>query len=434
MSLNRLELGADLNDDGGRAQLHETLEILANRILLQSQDIALIKSADAIVQPVSISEFPVAAGAIATGAEGGSIGDITIRSDQSATAGTLECDGANVLVADYPDLYALIGTTFGGSAPTDFDLPDLRGRVPVGIGTGTGGGATNWTLGRGDGYEGVALTEANLPSHSHYMEHNHRHRKSGGTTGGQYEYLGHQSLNGADNHTVYSPSSVAADADAPIGQVANSPVAGAETGLTGSGTGHSNVQPSIGLAYYIRYRLGPTDVVQTLPVAWGKVNAQWRLDSATNFPTDSITNEDLVIEDLPEAVVKISASGGTISGDTDDLKVIGASRIPFNFTSWKQAGFSIRTKMTITGASTGVPTVTLKISDPLQAGSFLVKTYSRTLALTGDTAFVNAELTAEDLGPDWKPGYLFRFELEFTHPQTFATSEISLGLLEMNWQ
>lgn len=36
--------------------------------------------------------------------------------------------GANVTIADYPELYAVLGKTFGGD-DTTFRLPDYRGRV-----------------------------------------------------------------------------------------------------------------------------------------------------------------------------------------------------------------------------------------------------------------------------------------------------------------
>jgi microcystin-dependent protein len=62
-------------------------------------------------------------------------------------------------------LFALLGTYYGGNGQTTFQLPDLRSRVPVGWGQGTG--LSNYTLGEVAGAEQVSLTISNLPSHTH---------------------------------------------------------------------------------------------------------------------------------------------------------------------------------------------------------------------------------------------------------------------------
>ena len=46
--------------------------------------------------------------------------------------GWLACDGSIVNIAAYPDLYAILGITYGGDGATTFGLPDLIGRFPVG--------------------------------------------------------------------------------------------------------------------------------------------------------------------------------------------------------------------------------------------------------------------------------------------------------------
>jgi microcystin-dependent protein len=56
----------------------------------------------------------------------------------SAPTGWLLCDGAEISRTTYSDLFALIGTTYGvGNGSTTFNIPDLRGRVIMGVGTGT---------------------------------------------------------------------------------------------------------------------------------------------------------------------------------------------------------------------------------------------------------------------------------------------------------
>ncbi|MCH8568725.1 MAG: tail fiber protein [Balneolales bacterium] len=75
------------------------------------------------------------------------------------------CDGQQVPLSQNQALYALIGTTYGGNGTTFFNLPDLRGRVPVGAGKMPGG--SSYELGEQGGYETVALTNSEMPAHTH---------------------------------------------------------------------------------------------------------------------------------------------------------------------------------------------------------------------------------------------------------------------------
>ena len=57
----------------------------------------------------------------------------------SEPAGFLKCDGQAVSRSTYADLFALIGSAYGdGDHSTTFNVPDFRGRSPIGIGTGSG--------------------------------------------------------------------------------------------------------------------------------------------------------------------------------------------------------------------------------------------------------------------------------------------------------
>jgi microcystin-dependent protein len=101
----------------------------------------------------------------------------------TAPTGYLLCDGSSVSSSTYLALHAVISNTYGGSAYTgagslSFNLPDLRGRLPMGAGTGTGQNAsgtgapsgtaqTARTRGQWLGEETHQLTTTNMPSHSH---------------------------------------------------------------------------------------------------------------------------------------------------------------------------------------------------------------------------------------------------------------------------
>lgn len=84
----------------------------------------------------------------------------------------LACDGASYLRSAYPYLFAAIGTAWGSADSTHFNVPDLRGRAPVG--SGSGSGLTTRTLAQTFGEETHVLTTAELANHSHVDSgHNH---------------------------------------------------------------------------------------------------------------------------------------------------------------------------------------------------------------------------------------------------------------------
>jgi microcystin-dependent protein len=96
------------------------------------------------------------------------IGEIRMFGGNFAPVGWLMCDGSFVSISEYEVLYTLLGTTFGGDGQTNFGLPDMRGRVP--IHTGQGQGLQNYRLGQLAGDNGVTLTGANLPAHTHAFQ------------------------------------------------------------------------------------------------------------------------------------------------------------------------------------------------------------------------------------------------------------------------
>lgn len=93
------------------------------------------------------------------------IGEIRMFAGNYAPVNWALCDGRTLKVNDYPPLFALIGVTYGGDGVTTFNLPDLRGRVPLHKGQ-----APNLTarqLGSSFGAEQVSLQVANIPNHTH---------------------------------------------------------------------------------------------------------------------------------------------------------------------------------------------------------------------------------------------------------------------------
>lgn len=145
------------------------------------------------------------------------------------TARYLFCDGASVLRGDYPDLFAVIGTAYGSADSTHFNVPDLRGRSPAGVGTGTG--LTAVTLGESYGEETHVLTVGELAQHSH-------------------SDTGHTHGEGTAIPTIIN-GGLEAPASSATPSVGTTGVGYANLGNTGSNDAHNTVGPRLGVNYLI---------------------------------------------------------------------------------------------------------------------------------------------------------------------------------------
>ncbi len=96
------------------------------------------------------------------------IGEIYMAAFQNAPRNFAACNGAALSIYQFTSLFALIGTNYGGDGQTTFNLPDLRGRVPIGIGTGPG--LSNIEIGQRGGAPTSTLTVTNLPAHTHTLK------------------------------------------------------------------------------------------------------------------------------------------------------------------------------------------------------------------------------------------------------------------------
>ena len=66
------------------------------------------------------------------------LGSIILFGGNFEPRGWAFCNGQSLEIAQYSALYSLLGTTYGGDGVATFNLPDLRGWVPVHAGTGQG--------------------------------------------------------------------------------------------------------------------------------------------------------------------------------------------------------------------------------------------------------------------------------------------------------
>ena len=95
------------------------------------------------------------------------IGEVRMFAGNFAPAGWAFCDGQLLPISENEALFTLIGTTYGGDGQETFGVPDMRGRVPVHMGTGTDG--INYQPGENGGAESVTLSTAQMPAHSHAL-------------------------------------------------------------------------------------------------------------------------------------------------------------------------------------------------------------------------------------------------------------------------
>ncbi|WP_276486072.1 phage tail protein [Paraflavitalea pollutisoli] len=77
------------------------------------------------------------------------------------------CAGQIVPISQNTALFSLIGTYYGGNGTTTFALPDLRGRMVIGVGQGPG--LSDYVIGQSAGTETNTLTTGQMPQHVHAM-------------------------------------------------------------------------------------------------------------------------------------------------------------------------------------------------------------------------------------------------------------------------
>lgn len=101
-------------------------------------------------------------------------GAILLWTTDTAPTGFLLCSGQAVNRTTYATLFALIGTTYGvGDGSTTFNVPDLRGRFPLGQDDMGGSSANRVTDTDADTLGGADGDELKDISHTHTINHTH---------------------------------------------------------------------------------------------------------------------------------------------------------------------------------------------------------------------------------------------------------------------
>lgn len=144
------------------------------------------------------------------------VGEVFLYGSSAGPVGALNCDGTAYQIAEYPDLFAIIGGVFGNAGAGTFRVPDLRGRMPVG--QGGGAGLTFRAVGDAGGEETHVLTDAEMPSHNHTFPY----RSAGG---------------GALTRLTTLSDAVSANT---------------ATSIVGSDAPHENMPPFLGMGFFIQ--------------------------------------------------------------------------------------------------------------------------------------------------------------------------------------
>lgn len=90
------------------------------------------------------------------------LSEIRVFSFGFAPKGWALCNGQLLPINQNQALFSLLGTTFGGDGRVNFALPDLRGRVPIEVGS-------SFTLGERGGEQAHTLSIAEMPTHTHVL-------------------------------------------------------------------------------------------------------------------------------------------------------------------------------------------------------------------------------------------------------------------------
>ena len=151
-------------DLSGDSQTHSNMQpSLALTPIIATQGIFPSRSSTIVVP----SENETGLEAVSAGSSDPFIGEVTWIAHDNVPNGWQHADGQLLQISQNAALFSILGTQYGGDGRTTFALPDLRGRTPVG--TGTGSGLDFYNVGTRRGSELEGLNPDQLPSHSHPM-------------------------------------------------------------------------------------------------------------------------------------------------------------------------------------------------------------------------------------------------------------------------
>ncbi|MDX8534106.1 tail fiber protein [Mesorhizobium sp. VK25A] len=143
------------------------------------------------------------------------------------------CNGSLLAIAQNQALFSLLGTVYGGNGTTNFALPNLQSRTPVGFGASADAAwqPSPYQLGETGGVENVTLLTSQVPAHNHV---------GNATTTAGAGRSPSNALYGSTTNAIYA---------APNGRVV--PLAGPTVTYVGGNQPHPNIQPYETINYNI---------------------------------------------------------------------------------------------------------------------------------------------------------------------------------------
>jgi microcystin-dependent protein len=169
------------------------------------------------------------------------IGEIRMFGGNFAPRAWAFCNGQLLSIAQNTALFSLLGTTYGGNGQTTFAVPDLRGRVPVGMGQGPG--LPNVTQGEMSGSPTHTMIITEMPAHNHTVQSTLNGTSATANSGSPGSGIPAT----ASSLSLYVSSAV----NPPLNRPFASSVVSSTAGIAGGSQPFSIMQPYVGINFII---------------------------------------------------------------------------------------------------------------------------------------------------------------------------------------
>lgn len=240
------------------------------------------------------------------------IGTILPFSGTTIPDGYLSCNGSSLLRTDYPDLFNVIGTTYGSVDNTHFNLPNIQGKIPVGLDTTD----TDFNvLGKTGGEKTHTLTIDEMPSHNHKF-------KRTGAYGTSSNHTGMINEMGATNYESL------------------------DTGSTGGGQAHNNMPPYIVQNFIIKAKMsGTINKNNTYSTSESKTGETWIngkpiYRKVVIIPNVTATQATYDLSSIPIDICMVNTSNSFFAQGNYILPIVSYG----TNTDWSRAFFEVSTK------------------------------------------------------------------------------------------